>query len=539
MSAKNEALMAPSPSSVLAPKQLQPRSLRFRLVLWYGTLLAVALIFFAVLVWEMTTDALHQSVENSVRAEAGAAEVTLSHELTSTPPYWPPTLSLQAINTYQETGTVVEVIDAQGKRRYDSDQNSATTIPFNPTVARATLAGQAQWYTATVNGGQVRVEAVPVRAPEGPSSGSTTRATGPVIGTLLVARSFSDVNATLNVLRVLLLLIGTITLAGALLGGWAIAGRVLHPLTEMAKTARSIAAATAHGTRIGNLSQRVRRPGGRDEMVQVVDTFNAMLTDLENATRAQRRFVADASHELRAPLTTIQGNLAFLQRHGDELPSEERHSMLSDAHGETLRLAQLVEELLLLARADASVDTPLSLSTQETSIHEKRFQLQSVELDHTVLQLVRQFRGRLSAEEAKLKLEVGHIEPVRVQGDEESIRRVLLILLDNALKYTALNEKGKAGRVIVSLKRTEKEALLRVRDTGIGIDPDDLSHIFERFYRADRARSRQGTGLGLSIAQTLVEQLHGRITTESTPGQGSTFSVWLPLASPMKHPSQS
>ncbi|MBA2676998.1 MAG: hypothetical protein H0U76_01155 [Ktedonobacteraceae bacterium] len=208
--------------------------------------------------------------------------------------------------------------------------------------------------------------------------------------------------------------------------------------------------------------------------------------------------------------------------------------MLSDAHEETLRLAQLVEELLLLARADASVDAPLALSTPDAPLalstpdaaQEK--QAQPVELDHTVLQLMRQFRGRLNTEEARPTFEVGHIEPVRVKGDEESIRRVLLILLDNALKYTV--ENGEAGRVIVSLERTGKEALLRVRDTGIGIDLDDLPHIFERFYRADRARSRQGTGLGLSIAQTVVEQLNGRISAESVPGQGSTFSVWLPLA---------
>src|SRR5947208_15448933 len=123
-------------------------------------------------------------------------------------------------------------------------------------------------------------------------------------------------------------------------------------------TARSIASSTVLGTRIGNLSQRVHQPRSYDEMAQVVDTFNEMLASLESATQAQRRFVADASHELRAPLTTIQGNLAFLQRHLDELPAEERRSMLSDAHGETLRLAELVEELLLLARADANVDTP-------------------------------------------------------------------------------------------------------------------------------------------------------------------------------------
>jgi two-component system OmpR family sensor kinase len=278
------------------------------------------------------------------------------------------------------------------------------------------------------------------------------------------------------------------------------------------------------------LSQRVPQPRRRDEMAQVVDTFNEMLASLESAALAQRRFVADASHELRAPLTTIQGNLAFLQRHLDELPPEERRTMLADAHGETLRLAELVEELLLLARADASLDTSLGVQGVETSTEESTGREPPIELDHAVLQLVRQLRRRFSAEGSKLKLEIGHIEPVRVRGDEEGLRRVTLILLDNAIKYTPIRDEEGASRVIVSLERADGQAVLRVRDTGIGIEPADLPRIFERFYRADRARSRQGTGLGLSIAQTLVERLGGRITAESTPGKGSTFSVWLPLA---------
>ena len=152
-----------------------------------------------------------------------------------------------------------------------------------------------------------------------------------------------------------------------------------------------------------------------------------------------------------------------------------------------------------------------------------------VELDRAVLQLVRQLRRRLEIEGSKLRLEVGHIEPVRVRGDEESLRRITLILLDNAIKYTPMRGEEGESRVIVSLERAKGQAVLRVRDTGIGIGPVDLPHIFERFYRADRARSSPGTGLGLSIAQTLVERLGGSITAESTPGQGSTFSVWLPL----------
>jgi len=291
-------------------------------------------------------------------------------------------------------------IDAQGKRRYASDQNSGTNIPITAEAARATLVGQTIWYTATVENGQVRVEALPLHAPVVLSNGEATSSTdvGPVIGTLLVAKSLSDVNATLLVLRTLLLLAGAATVAAALLGGWVIAARVLYPLSEMAKTAQAIAATTACGTRIGNLSQRVRLPGGLDKMVQVVDAFNEMLTHLENAMQAQRRFVADASHELHAPLTTIKGNLAFLQCHVDELPEEERHTMLSDAHTETLRLARLVEEMFLLARADANVVTTSALPEKETAIS-GHIQQQPVELDHTVLQLVRQF----------------HIEPTRVR----------------------------------------------------------------------------------------------------------------------------
>lgn len=202
--------------------------------------------------------------------------------------------------------------------------------------------------------------------------------------------------------------------------------------------------------------------------------------------------------------------------------------MLADAHAETVRLARLIDDLLLLARADANADgrsTP-----QGTPGPTQPAQAPLVELDHALLQLVRQLRRRLSAERSKPHLEVGHIEPIRVHGEEEILRRVILILLDNAIKYTPASDEAGKGRVTVSLERANGQAVLRVHDTGIGIAPADLPHIFERFYRADPARNRQGTGLGLSIAQMQVEQMGGHISVESTPGQGSTLSIWLPLA---------
>ncbi len=510
----------------------RPRSLRLRLLLWYGSLIAVAVGFFALLFLILTTNAIEQSVTSAVQAEARVAMLDALDNLFPTPPYWPDPLAMHVVDTYRDPGVVVEVLDAQGQVHYLS--TSGTGIPLSTNTTHMVLAGQPPVsYDTSVDGQHVRVEALPIRAPVHGVSGNATgvpMGNGPVIGVLLVAKSLSDVDATLLLLRALLLLSGIATLVGTLIASWLIATRVLRPLSALVTTARSIAASTARGTRLGNLSQRVPRPRGHDEMVQVVEAFNEMLASLESATQAQRRFVADASHELRAPLTTMQGNLAFLQRHLDELPPEERHTMLADAHSETLRLAALAEDLLLLARADAGVQTPPEAEAVAPTGEDSTRKTPLVELDHAVLQLVRQLRRQLSLEGSTVQLELGPIAPVRVCGEEERLRRVALILLDNALKYTPRSSEEGMGRVIVSLERVDGQAVLRVRDTGIGIDPADVPHLFERFYRADRARSRQGTGLGLSIAQTLVEQLGGRITAESTPGKGSTFSVWLPLA---------
>lgn len=529
MSSKNK-LASPQITALSVTESIQrqelrmPYSLRWRLIIWYGLLLAIALIFFAVLVLVSVTDATEESVNSAVQAEARITNVEVRSELKTVAPYWPEQFHLNTIDSSHDLNVLIQVVDLQGKTHYQFN------TPLTRDAMHLSQPQNASLYTTTVDGGRVRVQALPINAPitvlnNGKAS---TSYTGPLIGVLFVAKPLGDVDAALFSLKTLLLFSGIAVLIVALIGGWLIAANVLRPLSDIVKTARAIAVATAQGTRIGNLSHRVRETGSRDEMAQVVSAFNEMLTDLESATQVQKRFIADASHELRAPLTTIQGNLAFLQRHFDDLPQAERRTMLSDAHEETLRLAKLVEELLLLARADAHTYQQVVSSSEEMHVPEGK-QAASIELDHVVLHLIRQLRGRLSGDNARVKLAVGRIEPMRVRGNEESLRRLLLILLDNAIKYTLAGEGITEGRVTVSLERVGPEAVIHVRDTGIGIELEDLPHIFERFYRADRARSRQGTGLGLSIAQTLIEQLSGRITVESEPGKGSTFSIWLPI----------
>lgn len=500
-------------------------SLRLRLMLWYGSLLILGLTCFALLVLFLAANAINANVKSAIDDVTRTATADLHRSLSSLPPYWPTHLALETLDTYNTPGIIIEVFDQRGMLLYTSDSTSSLTQVRAPDLRLLPF-----WYTTTIYGDQVLVEASAIYPPVGASlrtPGDRTslslpahnRSTGP-IGTLLVARSLQDVSATLASLRILLLLTSALILALFLFCGWAVIGYALRPLSDLVQTAGSIASATAHGKRLNELSSRVKRPRAEDEMARVVDAFHEMLSSIESSTAVQRRFIADASHELRAPLTTIQGNLAFLLRYSEELPPAERHTMLADAHRETLRLASLVDELLLLARADAGMGRSLH-PMQPAPI---------VELDRVLLKLVRQMRQRLEIEGVDVKIEIGVIEPVRVRGDEESIRRIMVILLDNAIKYTRPEEGRGEGKITVALQRSDAEAVVRISDTGIGIEAKDLPHIFERFYRADLARSREGTGLGLAIAQTLVEQLDGQIAASSTPGAGSTFRVGLPLA---------
>jgi len=502
-------------------KEKQPRSLRWQLMFWYGGLLAVSLTLFASLVLFLSTQTLYGNVDHTMDAVVRVTQKNIEQELVPQAPYWPTTLSLKTIDIYKDPGVNIAVLDQQEHYRYVSSGALSAALIDKTSVQGVQATGKTVEYIKTIEGERIKVEVEPVYAPQN----------GTIIGVLVVTKPLQEVDETVVGLHALIISLGLGVLIVTLVGGWAMTANVLRPLAELTKTARTIVA-TVHGTHVGNLNQRVQRPQGHDEMVQVVDTFNEMLDSLEGATKAQRRFIADASHELRAPLTTIQGNLAFLQRYVDEIPVAERRTVLGDAYEETLRLARLVDELLLLARADASKDATLLPDADKAGSEQRGAEggeRDLIELDRTLLQLIRQLRGRLSLDKSQIKLEVGHIEPVRVRSEEESVRRILLILLDNALKYTPGGSENGGGLITVSLERRQKEAIVHVKDTGIGIDAADLPHIFERFYRADHARSRHGTGLGLAIAQTLAEQLGGGITAQSTPGKGSTFSVKFPL----------
>jgi two-component system, OmpR family, sensor histidine kinase CiaH len=226
------------------------------------------------------------------------------------------------------------------------------------------------------------------------------------------------------------------------------------------------------------------------------------LTPVQQAFERQNVFVADASHELRTPLAVIRANAEFLQER--EPASEEAAEIVS----ETDRLSTLVDSLLAVARGDRNGGVTYD------------------ELDLGAVVEGSAASMRSLATERGIALDVSAAPELRILGSREQLRQLVVILVDNALRYT-----GKGGRVEVDVARRDGSAVMAVTDTGIGIPPDALQHVFERFYRADDARTRDsgGAGLGLAIAQKLVDEHGGRIAADSTPGKGSTFTVTLPL----------
>jgi heavy metal sensor kinase len=258
-----------------------------------------------------------------------------------------------------------------------------------------------------------------------------------------------------------------------------------------------------------HLSERVEETGTYDELDRLAKTFNEMLSRLDAAFSQIRRFSADASHELQTPITILKGELEVTLR--SPRTPEEYQATLKSSLEEVNRIAQLVEGLLLLHRAEAGV---------------LRMDRRQVDLGHLLEEVYGQLQA--AAQSRLVELRLGPIASAPAQGDRELFRRLLLNLADNAIKYTPPK-----GIVTLSLQREGKWASLSVSDAGIGIPREEQERIFQPFYRTAEARSRdeRGTGLGLAIARSIAMAHGGTIQVQSTPGQGSTFSALIPIDS--------
>ncbi|MFD2117656.1 sensor histidine kinase [Paenibacillus yanchengensis] len=347
---------------------------------------------------------------------------------------------------------------------------------------------------------------------------------GETIGLLQIAAFTYNEEQVLSNLRTIFIIASLAMLMIAFTLGLVIAHQALRPIERVIQATRQIEKGS-------DLSMRIPYTGPKDELNALVHTLNTMLSrlevaynELDEAYKAQRRFVSDASHELRTPLTTIRGNIDLLQKMAEKVQDESKQQLqeaagdgsywlmskeaMDDISAEAKRMSHLVNDLLALARADAGYV----------------MQKQHIFLFPLVEEVIR--RAQLlphTVEWKASKLDLLH--QVKVYGNYEYLQQLLFVFIENAFKYT------QEGSVELSVIRGEKQIGIVIADTGIGMNSDEIPYVFDRFYRADESRGETpGTGLGLSIAKWIIDEHKGSVEVVSGEGKGTIFTIWLPIA---------
>jgi len=468
------------------------RSFTFRITVWYLLVLVGVMGLLCTGVYLHVSHSLYQNMDNSLAARAsqlGDIQSTVDE--------------IRRGEFTEEIGEVVLICFYENRKLVILSPRDVNLLVDDADVARAINGESLHVTTSTAEGEGVRALATPVNysetvlVPRRPGEPPHVLAGEPMA--LVVGHATGDIEDALSgLLRTFLLAIPPLLLV-ATAGGVFLARRAMQPVGQIARTAKDIG---EH-----DLSRRISVRTA-DELGELAQTLNDMIARLEKAFARQRQFTADASHELRAPLSIIQAESTLaLQK---EREREEYQRALETVAAETGRATYVVEQLLGLARMDV-LDTP-----------ERR---ECVVVSGLVRELAEEVRALCREKGLELRLE--QLEDGVVVGDARRLREALLNLMDNAVRYTP-----RGGIVTVSVRNSGQYLHVGITDTGIGIPTEDLPHVFDRFYRVDRARAREtgGSGLGLSIAARILELHGGRIEVESQPNRGSTFRAWLPVA---------
>ncbi len=452
-------------------------SIRLRLTLIYTSILALTLIFFSVSLYHFQSKMISREIEKRFMAAPPFVDMHLQSRMDL-----PPDRRLPP-------GTFIQLRNLRGDVIQKSGNLGQTTLPLSSEGLRA------------VQQGKIWQEKLPIEGEPFLVFSKPSIIKGQEPGIAQIAISMAEPTRYLNILRSVLLFIGSIVVIAAFGMGWILSGFALRPIHQITQTARAIGNER-------NFSKRVEHVGPNDEIGQLATTFNKMLSELETsyrqvaqALKTQKRFVSDASHELRTPLTTIRGNLALLRRE-PPISKADRFDALQDMVSETDRLIRLVNNLLILARADAKTT----------------LQTKSISLYPLLQDIYRQAKNL--APQRKITLTAFD---VMVAANRDALKQILLALIDNAIQHTPPE-----AAISLDAAVDGEYVHIRVSDTGPGIDSAVLPRVFDRFYQGDNSRSAQGTGLGLAIAKELAEAQGGSLSVQSQSGQGSIFTITLP-----------
>lgn len=473
-------------------------SIRLRITILYTAILALTLCIFGAVLYfiqaQSTLDSLkHDLVSSANRlGEAVGRSGQLPHGQPPLGGQMPPLpfgefSNEQAFQAFPER-EIARVLDSQGRLLASPFGREGDALPLSAEGLRALQSGQEWWETSEVSGEPTLIYSRPIVVND------------EFLSIIQVAHSLAERSHSLRTLATTVLGAGLLIVLIAFGVGWLFSGAMLAPIHRITLTAQAIGDER-------DFTHRVNYTGPPDEVGLLASTFNSMLSRLQNAfqrvehsLQMQREFVADISHELRTPLTTLRGNLSLLRRN-PPMPTEERDDILNDLIDENDRLIRLVNDLLLLARADAERELAKDALDAAELLREVTRQTQVLDPQRTIT---------LTAPEG-----------LRILGDRDAFKQIMIIALENAIKHSQ-------DEVSVSAQPQGEMAEIRVQDRGPGIPADQLPHIFGRFYRGDSAQATPGFGLGLAIAKTLVEKQSGTIEMQSKPGAGSTLVMRFP-----------
>jgi len=457
--------------------------IRWRLTLWFSLILCATSILSGVVIYIIMQETLNAAVDDNLRAYSARVHGILDTEEIPEP------LDYEVIRSslpyeFASPVTYIVVIDTNSNVVVKSDNLGEQELPFDPILVARGFEGETAIDTIYAgDGARVRLMVSPLFLQN-------------EVLLLEVGQSLYDVDATMNQVRWAILggILVTLVLVG--ISGGVIVRRALSPVEQITRTAQSIESSS-------DLSRRVGYTGPKDEIGRLATTFDHMIGHLHKVFESQKNFIADASHDLRGPLTVIRGNLDLLKRN---LSEQERQESLRAMEIETDRMGELVNDLLLLAEVESE-----QMERQEV-----------VSLREILLTGLK----RAQRTGGNRKVVIDQQEDLSIMGHVYRLGQLLENLIDNAIKYTP-----EGGTITLSLFRDGDWARMEVADTGAGIAPEHLPHIFDRFYRVGKARTRArgGSGLGLAIVRGIAEQHGGKVTVTSDSGKGSTFTVWLTL----------
>jgi heavy metal sensor kinase len=453
--------------------------IRLRLTAWYFAILAVVLSAFGVSAYFAMRHSIRQTVDEELQIRCEGVHQLIEQDIQQGHKDDLPE-DLREHTELRAGGALLQVSDEQGNWLYRSSVMSDYGVPRPATVPR-----RATEYTG---------KDVPLRI------WNQKVSVGGQSYLIQSAFEMDDFYEALHHFALLLFISIPSLLVCAAAGGYWISTRALAPVDQITQTARTISAQ--------NLSSRLVVPKTGDELQRLSETLNGMLGRLEAAFKKITQFTADASHELRTPVAVMRTRAELSLRKARS--AEEYRDVIAEVLAELEKTSGLIEQLMFLARADSGAET---LHFSATNVAE------------VLREACHQGSALAEAKQIAFQEQISP-DSLWIQGDAGSLRRLFLILIDNAVKYTPAN-----GQVEVSLHRNDGYAVAEVRDTGIGIAETDLPNVFERFYRADKARSREsgGVGLGLSIGRWITEVHAGTIEVQSSPGRGSIFQIRLPI----------